>query len=132
MVLNLAPAPFEMSGFDHGATNAREEALLNAQKKQEEQTELNRMHAGGSRVEVPQISTGAGSDDQLNKHIAAANKTLMHQQAAAEFDKLALTNSVKKGGRKQKSKKSMRKSKRKSTKKAKKTARKTRRNKRKN
>jgi len=125
MVLDLAPAPIEKSGFKHGAATAREEALLNAQKKQEEQTKLIKAHAGGSKnktVTVPQVSTGASSDGDVNKHISLANETLMKQQAAAEFDKLALSNKV--GGRKRKAKKTKRKSSRKS--------RKTRRNKRKN
>jgi len=126
----VGPIPFMKSGFQYGASTAREEALSRAQTKQEEQTEMNRTHSGGGGgdITVPQIHTGAASDAQLNKNIAEANKVYMDQLEASKFDKLAVSNSITKGGRKRKAKKSAKKSKRKSTKKAKKSARKTRRN----
>jgi hypothetical protein len=122
----VGPIPFMKSGFQYGASTAREEALMRAQTKQEEQASTNNQHAGGS-VTVPQVHTGAASDGMLNKNIAEANEVFMKQQEASKFDKLAVSNSITKGGRKRKAKKSAKKSKRKSTKKAKKPARKTRR-----
>jgi hypothetical protein len=118
----VGPIPFMKSGFQYGASTAREEALMRAQIKQKEQAATNNQHGGGS-VTVPQVHTGAASDDMLNKNIAEANEVFMKQQEASKFDKLALSNSITKGGRKRKAKKY----KRKSAKKAKKPARKTRR-----
>ncbi len=121
----VGPIPFMKSGFQYGASTAREEALIRAQTKQEEQTKMIREHSGGGGdITVPQIHTGAASDAQLNKNIAEANKVYMDQREASKFDKLAVSNSITKGGRKRKAKKSKRKSVKKS--------KKTRRNKRKN
>lgn len=96
----VGPIPFMKSGFQYGASTAREEALIRAQTKQEEQTKMIREHSGGGDITVPQVHTGVASDDQLNKNIAEANEVYMKQREASKFDKLALSNSITTGGRK--------------------------------
>ena len=136
-MVKVEPAPYKQIGFQFGASTAREEALRKSMDATARQTAINQAHSGGSKeqITVPQISTGASSDKQLNQHIAGVNKALMDQQANSEFDKLAVSNSIKSGGRKQKNSRKTTKSKKTTRKTTRKTARKTRKhrkNKRKN
>jgi hypothetical protein len=132
-MVKVEPAPYKQIGFQFGASTAREQALRKSMDAGARQTAINQAHSGGSKeqITVPQISTGASSDRQLNEHIAGVNKALMDQQANSEFDRLALSNSIKTGGRKRKSGRKTTKSK-KTTRKTTRKTRKHRKNKRKN
>jgi hypothetical protein len=118
-MVKIQPMPYVKSGYNYGATTAREEAMLKGLDAGYKQAEMNKKHSGGSKettMTVPQITTGASGDADINSHIASLNKTLTEHQENSKFDMLALTNSVvKKGGvkrnRKTKKSRSMRKNK---------------------
>jgi hypothetical protein len=112
-MVKVEPVPYERIGFQFGSSNAREEALRKSMDAIHRQTAINKAHSGGSKEEitVPQFSTGASSDRQLNQHIAAANKVFIDQKENSQYDRLALSNSIKTGGRKRKSGRKTKKSK---------------------
>ena len=131
MVVKAEPIPFMKHAFHYGARTAREEALLKGLDASSRQAEMNKAHAGGSKnmITVPQIYTGASSDNQLNKHITELNRKYMEHTENSKFDKLAISNKT--GGRKRKIKTKQTKQTKqtKKTKKTKKYTQKTRRNK---
>jgi hypothetical protein len=103
MVVNTEPIPYMKSAFQYGARSAREEALLAGLKKTENQVQMNKQHAGGARMTVPQFHTGM-TQGPMNPNVLSAklNQALTQHGANSEFDKLALSNSIKKGGRRRK------------------------------
>jgi hypothetical protein len=120
-MVKVEPVPFMKSGYAYGGRTPGEDALLRRMDAGARQTEMNKTHAGGGQIIVPQIYTGASSDGQLNEHIKNINGGLMEQQENSRFDKLALYNKT--GGRKRKSGRKTKKTKktRKSSRKQKKT-----------
>lgn len=99
----VGPIPFTKHAYKYGATTARKEALCKGMDASERQANMNKTHAGGSKIVIPQIYTGSSSDGELNKHIVETNKALMTHDENRKFDKLALSNKV--GGRKKRTRK---------------------------
>ncbi len=101
MVVKTEPIPFVKGAFQYGARSAREEALLKGLEASKTQAEMNRTHSGGAKatMTVPQFHTGM-TQGPMNPNALSAklNQALTQHSANSEFDKLALSNSVKKGG----------------------------------
>lgn len=118
MVVKTEPMPFVKGAFHYGARSAREEALLKGLEASKTQAEMNRAHSGGAKttMTVPQFHTGM-TQGPMNPNALSAklNQALTQHSANSEFDKLALSNSVKKGGSRKTIKRKRRNKKRKQT-----------------
>jgi hypothetical protein len=104
MVVKTEPMPYMKGAFQYGARSAREEALLGGLQKIDNQVKMNAQHTGGNKVvTVPQFHTGMNQGPMNPNALSAKlNEALTQHAANSEFDKLALSNSVKKGGARKK------------------------------